>query len=47
MGSGVPQRAEPGAGRADRLPELQAEHDAARAADSAGPEPVQRRHQPG
>lgn len=41
MGARVPQRAEPGSGRADRLPELQAQHDAARAEDSARQEPVQ------
>lgn len=46
MGPRVPERAEPGSGRADRLPELPPEHDAARAADSAGAEPVQRGHQP-
>lgn len=47
MGEGIPKRAEPGARRADRLPELQVEHDEARAANRAGTEPLLRRHQPG
>lgn len=41
MGARVSQRAEPRTRRADRLPELQAQYDAARAADSADEEPVQ------
>ncbi|KAF9788957.1 hypothetical protein SFRURICE_021488 [Spodoptera frugiperda] len=33
MGARIPKRTKPGSGRADRLPELQAQHDAARAED--------------
>ena len=46
MGPRVPERAEPGSGRADRLPEFQAQHDAPRAEDRARQESVQRWHQP-
>lgn len=47
MGTGIPERPEPRSGRVDRLPQLQIEHDEARAEDRAGEESVQRWHKPG
>jgi hypothetical protein len=41
MGTRISKRTEPGSGCPHRLPELQVEHDAARAKDSARQESVQ------